>query len=103
MSDRPISKERLRWQCRRGMLELDVLLERYLSEHYDGSDAADRRRFADLLTSQDPQLQAWLLSGVEHPDPEYGPLVARIRSGASRTRDGLQQPDKGAEPHDEQR
>ncbi|MCD8499699.1 MAG: succinate dehydrogenase assembly factor 2 [Gammaproteobacteria bacterium] len=26
--------KRLQWQCRRGMLEIDLLLKRYLSAHY---------------------------------------------------------------------
>jgi antitoxin CptB len=69
----------LRWQCRRGMLELDYVLERYLDEHYAAADAGERDRFAQLLTAQDPELQAWILNGVAHPDPTYHPLIARIR------------------------
>jgi antitoxin CptB len=70
---------RLRWQCRRGMLELDYVLERYLDEHYTDVDDSERQRFQELLTAQDPELQAWLLNGEPHPDPSFHPLVARIR------------------------
>ena len=84
MNESPISEEKLRWQCRRGMLELDVLLERYLSDYYSDDAAADKRRFRALLSAQDPDLQRWLLSGIDHPDPDFGPLVARIRSLYSR-------------------
>lgn len=80
MNDNPISTEKLRWQCRRGMRELDVLLERYLSDCYSDDAAADQARFRALLSAQDPDLQRWLLSGIDHPDPDFGPLVARIRS-----------------------
>ncbi len=69
----------LRWQCRRGMLELDYVLERYLETHYRGVDADERALFRELLTAQDPELQAWLLNGVPHDDPAYHPLIARIR------------------------
>ncbi|MCB1724124.1 MAG: succinate dehydrogenase assembly factor 2 [Gammaproteobacteria bacterium] len=72
-------RERLRWQCRRGMLELDYVLERYLNDHFTTADAAERERFGDLLASQDPELQLWLLNGVAHPDASYQTLIAKIR------------------------
>lgn len=84
MNDSPVSEEKLRWQCRRGMLELDVLLERYLRSHYAGDVPADQQRFRVLLEAQDPDLQRWLLSGIDHPDPGFGPLVSRIRALYSR-------------------
>ena len=59
----------LRWQCRRGMLELDYVLERYLETHYRNVDSNERALFRELLTAQDPELQAWLLNGVAHDDP----------------------------------
>lgn len=70
---------RLRWQCRRGMLELDFVLERYLDTRYLQADAAERRLFRQLLGAQDPELQMWLLNGVPHPDPEWRPLIRAIR------------------------
>ena len=29
------SKSQIRWQCRRGMLELDFLFERFVNNHFD--------------------------------------------------------------------
>ncbi|MCB1802753.1 MAG: succinate dehydrogenase assembly factor 2 [Gammaproteobacteria bacterium] len=72
-------REQLRWQCRRGMLELDYVLERYLDAHYAQADVGERTLFKDLLTAQDPELQVWLLNGAPHPDPAYQPLIDRIR------------------------
>ena len=74
-----VSAEQLRWQCRRGMLELDYVLERYLDEHYAAADEAERERFRNLLTAQDPELQVWLLNGEPHADADYQPLIDRIR------------------------
>lgn len=71
--------EQLRWQCRRGMLELDFVLERYLDNHYAGADPQEQRRFKALLTAQDPELQVWLLNGEPHPEADYHPLIKRIR------------------------
>ena len=70
---------RLRWQCRRGMLELDYVLERYLENRFTAADAAEQDRFAHLLTAQDPELQGWLLNGLAHPDPDMQRLIDRIR------------------------
>ena len=77
-SDTP-DRGRLRWQCRRGMLELDFVLERYLDEDFDTAGAVEQAQFADLLTAQDPELQAWLLNGNIAPDHPFAALVARIR------------------------
>jgi antitoxin CptB len=61
------------------MLELDFVLERYLDHHYDHVADTERRRFAELLMAQDPELQAWLLNGVPHPDPGFHSLIRSIR------------------------
>ena len=53
---------RLQWRCRRGMRELDVLLERYLAEHWPQAGPAERGAFAQLLELPDPELHG-LLTG----------------------------------------
>jgi len=78
VSDEP-RREQLRWQCRRGMLELDFVLERYLDEHFVSAGKDEKALFAQLLTGQDPELQAWLLNGMPHPDPAYQSLIGKIR------------------------
>ena len=80
MNEAPFSIEKLRWRCRRGMRELDVLFQRYLSERYAEDARDDQQRFCDLLEAQDPELQRWLLQGLDHPDPDFRPLITRIRS-----------------------
>ena len=74
-----VDTEQLRWQCRRGMLELDFVLERYLRDHFATASADDKRRFQQLLSAQDPELQVWLLNGVPHDDPAFQPLIDAIR------------------------
>ena len=78
VSSTPLS-EQLRWQCRRGMLELDFVLERYLKDHYDTADEAEKLLFKTLLTAQDPELQAWILNGEPHPRIEVQALITKIR------------------------
>ena len=75
-----VTMRRLRWHCRRGTKELDLMLLRYVDQVYVGSDAAARRDFERLLETQDPDLAAWLYGRQSAPDARLGALVATIRS-----------------------
>ena len=68
----------LLWRCRRGMKELDVLLERYATASLPGAGAAERRLLARLLDRPDPQLAGYFLGGEVPPEPELAALVTRI-------------------------
>ena len=70
----------LRWKCRRGMLELDVLLNRYLSQRYETSTSAEQEAFAALLDCEDPDLFAWLVHGNKPPTQAFEAIIARIRT-----------------------
>ena len=70
----------LRWRCRRGMKELDVLLERYLERDLSSATRDEIALFAEFLELQDPELARYLLAGEPAPDPSLAALVARIRS-----------------------
>jgi antitoxin CptB len=65
----PADKElqRLRWQCRRGLLELDYIFEHYLQNRYQSAAEDEKAAFRLLLQEQDPDLQAWLLHGQACP------------------------------------
>ncbi len=58
MSDPDVN--RLRWKCRRGMLELDAWLAGFVDEVYPGLDAEQQAAFARLLDEEDPDLYDWL-------------------------------------------
>ena len=60
---------RLKWKCRRGMKELDLLLERYLDIRYATADAVEQGAFRELLDMQDPDLFAFII-GRERPATE---------------------------------
>ena len=65
---------RLRWQCRRGMRELDELLLRYLEEFYADDSDAEKAAFREVLTLSDPELNGYLLQR-QTPDSEP---IARV-------------------------
>ncbi len=58
---------RLRWHCRRGMRELDVLLMRYFEQQYPAAGAVRQQAFEALLELQDPVILAYL-TGTQTPD-----------------------------------
>ncbi len=71
---------RLRWRCRRGTKELDIILERFLARGYGELNEAERLTFERLLDQEDDRLQAWFL-GLDAPtDRELAELVERIRN-----------------------
>lgn len=72
---------RLRWQCRRGMREMDELLVGYFDRHYASAPEAEKSAFRRLLELPDPLLIGYLL-GDEQADPEFARVIDRIRSGA---------------------
>jgi antitoxin CptB len=72
---------RLRWRCRRGMKELDLLLTRYMDERYGAAPAQEREAFRDLLETQDPVIYAYCL-GSERPPEHLADLIERITAGS---------------------
>ena len=73
-----MSLPRLRWQCRRGMLELDELLSRFLDCGYAELSAAEQRDFVALLDTPDPELSDWFMARSQPPEPHQRSLIAQI-------------------------
>jgi antitoxin CptB len=73
----PIEHGRLRWRCRRGMKELDILLTRYLDERYGNAPTEEQEAFRGLLDAQDPLIYAYCL-GAEPPPEHLAVLIERI-------------------------
>lgn len=55
------SKAQIRWQCRRGMLELDLILLDFFDTYYDRLSNTLQVAFSELLERSDPELYDWLL------------------------------------------
>lgn len=72
------SKPKLKWACRRGMLELDVLFGPFVDDAYDALDDKQRYTFQRLLTSEDPELFAWFMGHEICPDDELRGMVELI-------------------------
>lgn len=68
-------KNRLRWACRRGMLELDVLFAPFVEEAYDELSEEQKAVFRRLITCDDPDLFAWFMGHQKCDDPELAAMV----------------------------
>lgn len=78
-ADPALRKRRLRWQCRRGMRELDLMLLDFVECHYDQLSPADQARFEQLLQNQDQLLLAWLMGHQQPAEPQLAGLIAKVR------------------------
>ena len=71
---------RLRWRCRRGMHELDGVLESFVQGELAMLNADDFSLFERILDLPDPELLAYLLGRSAPADSDIARLVERIRS-----------------------
>lgn len=70
----------LQWRCRRGTLELDLLMMRYLKEVYPSVPADQQQAFQRLLDFSDDLLQDLLTGRMEANDKELADVVEQIRN-----------------------
>ncbi|MDH3513383.1 MAG: succinate dehydrogenase assembly factor 2 [Gammaproteobacteria bacterium] len=71
--------ERLKWRCRRGLLELDVVLREFLDKRYASLDSEEQDAFEKLLAMPDQTLLAYIQGGEIPPEKELSQLVSKIR------------------------
>lgn len=71
-------RSRLKWHCRRGMRELDVLLERYLERDYKDASPVQKAAFETLLSLQDPEILALLTGRTVSEDGGVRDVVQRL-------------------------
>jgi len=74
------SLHRLRWACRRGMLELDLILKDFLDNDLNDNNQA---KFEQLLNCTDAELADWLLTG-KMPPADFQQIIADIKKHAHR-------------------
>lgn len=70
---------RLRWRCRRGVKELDVLMEHFLVEHLPRLAPAQMAALGRMLDANDPDLMDWIMERQPAPDADYLPLLQMLR------------------------
>jgi antitoxin CptB len=69
-----IERERLKWKCRRGLLELDIVLDRYLRA------GEPHPSLPELLDLPDNDLWDIVVGRSENYQPHLQDVVARLRA-----------------------
>ena len=75
-----LNRPRLYWQCRRGMLELDILLQGFLDAKFDALAAAEQQAFVELLDYPDTVLLEYMLGRMIPTDQSIANVVTKIRT-----------------------
>jgi antitoxin CptB len=73
-----INQRRIRWKCRRGMLELDILLLNFFDRHFAQLTPQEQQLFEKLLEEEDVHLFDWLMHADEPRDPALKELIHKI-------------------------
>jgi len=69
--------DRLLWRCRRGLLELDIVLEHFVVSRFDRLREDEQARFIDLLEMPDNELWDMIAGRIEPPEP-FRAIVKKI-------------------------
>ena len=71
---------RIRWQCRRGLLELDLMLEKFNERHLPGLDAGQMARYKELLEFTDNDLLDVAMGRMPAPDARFDAVLKLLRA-----------------------
>jgi antitoxin CptB len=70
--------DRIRWHCRRGLLELDLILEKFNREHLAQLDSEQLAQFQELLALGDNDLLDLLMGRARWADARYNGILKRL-------------------------
>ena len=79
-----MNKNRLMWASRRGMLELDLILQPFVENTFDSLPENDQLRFEALLEREDQQLFMWLMKREQPTDPDTQRIVQIIHESCKK-------------------
>ena len=81
-SNLEMDEARLSWQCRRGMLELDLMLEAFVSKRYSDLSVKEKKAFHQLLNCQDQILLEYLMGQNVPTDKDVADVAQQVRDAA---------------------
>ncbi|MGF1687722.1 succinate dehydrogenase assembly factor 2 [Photobacterium japonica] len=71
-------KARVKWACRRGMLELDVIIMPFFEECFEALPVEEQKDFISLLTCDDPDLFKWMMQHGRSDNLAHAAMVDKI-------------------------
>ena len=73
-------RERIRWHCRRGMLELDLVLNRFVDRHFERLSPRELDALRALLMRTDPELLDLVMARADAVEPVEREVLALVRA-----------------------
>ncbi|MDD2990607.1 MAG: succinate dehydrogenase assembly factor 2 [Zoogloea sp.] len=75
-----LNRGRVRWQCRRALLELDLVFTRFLERHFDRLTDGQLADLDDLLLVEDHDLWAMINGSQPVTNDRWKEMVELLRS-----------------------
>jgi len=72
--------DKIKWHCRRGLLELDLIFERFNQKYLAGLNSEQLDRFKELLAFPDNDLLDLVMGRAEAPDRRYTHVLQLLRA-----------------------
>ena len=72
--------DKIRWHCRRGMLELDLVLEKFNERHLLGLGPGELDRYQELLAFPDNDLLDLVMGRAAFPDRRHDDILQLLRA-----------------------
>ena len=72
-----MSLNKLRWKSRKGIRELDILLQNYLDIHYSSLDSIDKKLFEEILEIDTYDLLN-AISGKSSYNEKYESIITQL-------------------------
>ena len=69
----------LLWRCRRGIREMDLLLQYFIEKRFDLLTIEEKDAFEQLLEQPDLDIMAWIMGRAEPPNEQIRHLIEIIR------------------------
>ena len=77
--DTQINEKKMRWRCRRGIRELDVLFGEFLNTEFAQLAMPEKQAFVRLLEVQDPTIMDWLFSRSSPDDAGVLAIIGKLQ------------------------
>ena len=72
----------LRWRCRRGIREMDLLLQAFIDRYFDYLSTEEIAAFENLLEQPDLDIMDWITGKSDPPSTAIKTIIDRINKAA---------------------
>jgi|TARA_B110000196_G_C20957900_1_gene572524 antitoxin CptB len=73
------NRSRLLWRCRRGIREMDIVLQEFLNQSYDTLSDTEKISFSKLLNEADLDILNWIMEKDEPENDGVKNIIKLIR------------------------